>query len=223
MSGTRTGGQKPSQRMTLRHQETITITPEGREALVRWIEADLGEGWTVAARMITREGRPDVAEMRIFPTPKTADAAAADRALGSWDQDDTTVPVGGLSAVLRGVPLTVLKEREHQVAQELGLVEAILDQPLPRTPRRPGRKGHSIEEDAQFAAIYVKELAQGQKGVRARVAARMGTGYTADYVRKRIHRCRGRGLLTPTTGGRAGGALTPLALAALRRRAEGSR
>jgi hypothetical protein len=61
----------------------------------------------------------------------------------------------------------------------------------------------------------VDELATGTKGVHARTAERLGPGFTAPYVRKRISRCRERGLLTATTERQAGGALTPLALTAL--------
>ena len=196
----------------------------GMEIVHRWIEADLGEGWTAAARMITREGHPEVAELRIFPTPTAAPSGGmADRPLGTWDQDDATVPAGGITDNIRRRPsLRRIKEREHQIAHHLGLTDAVQEQPLPEIPRRPGKKGRPIEDDARIAAIYVDELVTGTKGVIARTAAKLGTGYTTSYVRKRISRCRELGLLTPTTEGRAGGTLTPLALAALRGKSRGS-
>jgi hypothetical protein len=203
-------------RITLRHREDITRVNGGKEALHRWIEADLEQGWTVAARMITQKGRPAIAELRLFPTPTAASGTPRD--LGTWNQDDATVPPRGLlHNILRAAPLGLMKEREHQIARQLGLIETVIDEPLPPIPVRPGRKGNPIEFDAYVAAIYVDELQRGSKGVHARTAARLGPTYKSTYVRKRISRCRERGLLTPTTTGKAGGELTGLAKAALRR------
>ena len=203
--------------VALRHEEVITAGSGKAEVLHRWIEADLDGGWTVAARVLTRDGWPEVAELRYFPTPAGDGGVETSRPLGTWDQDDQTVPERGLlHDVLHSVPLRLMKEREHRIARQFAITDEILDQPLPATPRRPGRKGNPPEIDAHIAAIYVDELRRGSKGVHARTAARLGTGYTSKYVSKRIDRCRERGLLTRTLPGKAGGELTDLAKAALR-------
>jgi hypothetical protein len=71
-----------------------------------------------------------------------------------------------------------------------------------------GKRRPSLHDDAQVAAVYLEERERG-KGARMRTASRLALPLNA--LDAALARCRRRGILTPTSPGRAGGNLTDLA------------
>lgn len=204
---------KPKHRVDV--QQLVEVGAEGMAVLERWVWLELEGGYVAAARTTTLDGRPVIAEIRLFP----AASREHDRFRKAWTGEITEVPSGGVTTeVIRSVRLRSMRELEHGAARALGLAETIDYVPLPEIPRRPGRAGVPLQQDARVAHAYVHELAAGSRGVISRTAERLsthGTTLTPAYVRKSIARCRSKGLLTQTRQGRGGGELTDAARAIL--------
>jgi hypothetical protein len=81
-----------------------------------------------------------------------------------------------------------------------------------QAPRRPGRRGRPDLFYAEFASEYV-EIAKTTPHATAELARRRD--YDPRYVRDLLNQARNRGLLTRPPSGRAGGTLTPKAIALL--------
>jgi len=171
--------------------------------------------WLVHYRMVSQDGRPVVAEIRV--TPPAGE-----------------LPLGGVPArVLREITLElaydalrsvaetyvegrsrdqhgpVPRTRQHDKWNEWllgGSLDAILD-----TPHRPGRQGRSDLFYARIAEAYVALCDAGNRAPIRDLAARLREKeewYSDESVRQLVNKARNRGLLTESPPGRSGGQLT---------------
>jgi hypothetical protein len=84
-----------------------------RDAANAWVEEDLGEDWVAAYRITSQNGRPVVAEVRVFPRPphweprQVPERDEVYRPPGEWEAStkgtQAAVPPGG-------IPTTVLRQ-----------------------------------------------------------------------------------------------------------------
>jgi hypothetical protein len=88
-----------------------------------WIERPLSNDWMQAVRLAVQDGRPVIAELRIFPAPKWNEQSASDKVLPAeepgcwaveWLGDRAKIPPGGLPA--RGV---VREAQTHVILENL--------------------------------------------------------------------------------------------------------
>jgi len=195
-----------------------------------WFYVQLRGGWTAVYRLTPRDGRPVVAELRVLPSPVNT-------------KRDNGEPLGGHEIPGDGLTAAILKD-EVVIGQHIyNLLPAFLRQTrrgvgaapvgvggrtlfdtlvgplsfdLERKPQRTrrGPKGWPDEDYARLAADYVRAWGSGSHSPAVDVAKVYGMKVSA--VRAALNRARKRGLLTPGTGGRAGGQLTPRAKALLR-------
>lgn len=193
-----------------------------------WLELVLPEQykeWRAASRLAVQDGQLVVAELRVFP------AEEAYPTPGVWSAEvlgvAAPVPLGGLPGrLLRRVRLgQPAKHTERflrmskskplgQFFRELDL-RAPAERSEPSRPQRP-RRGRPDLFYARLAAAYVKAVQRGeQRPIRWLATQRRTEPAT---IRDMVHEARERGLLTPATQGKSGGALTPRALAMLGRR-----
>jgi hypothetical protein len=86
------------------------------------------------------------------------------------------------------------------------------DAPDLSVPTRVGRRGRDEVYYARWAAAYVEALARSARPVDD-LASRHNL--SASQIRNLMHACRRRGMLTASPPGRAGGDLTPRAIALL--------
>ena len=188
------------------------------DQLVRelWVEVPHGD-WLAAYRFLPVDGRPVLAEVRVFP------AESVPRDPGRWSEQ--AVPEGGVPArVLRELRTSVADEVRRHVLQQLagkrgaawildsfglqrmGFTEAILD-----APHRPGRRGR---DEAFYASIAVRYAVLVATGTRtpiqdlAKELVGQGEWFSPESVRQLVTKARARGLLTEAPPGRAGGVAT---------------
>jgi hypothetical protein len=209
-----------------------------------WIEAPLAldERWLVAYRVVVRDGRALVAELRVFPNEPSEERDPGEWS-GQWLGRKAPVPAGGLSTrVLRSIrlghdvhSLTGLVDRvkkkgkayqwlldpDHGWYGYFGITEALSTKPVRRSVSGPGRPALPPEEYARVAAAYVRAIGRGSptpvQEVARELALRLST------VRSRIHAARERGLLDRGRQGYAGGQLSPVARKLLKQTKRGSR
>jgi hypothetical protein len=208
-------------------------TEQGGEA---WATFPLEEEWTCAYRIVSQEGTPALAEVRIYPSdPKRK----------PWADRATEPPLGGLTArllrrvrvghdTLRVRRLTdkmlaggrPVEERTEVIPAGPGRGSGVavsgtiedFEHDLARSlgfeasersdaARRPGRPRRPDLFYVRVAARYVEQLEAGSSTPTADVAK--GSNYSAAHVRDALHEARVRGLLTPPPSkGRPGGQLT---------------
>ena len=212
--------------------------PEGSEIEVHhlWFILPLKGGWRVAYRLFPREGRPVVAELRVYPYAGDLPGLKP----GDWAVEllgfEAEVPGDGITASLLneqvvlgqhvfeifpralrrtrdGVGSTPVRDRDGNV---ITLYDALLGgfgfDPGVKTRRR-GPKGWSDLEYATLAQEYLDRLRASRSPVKDLAEAR---GMSEVGARAAVHRARNRGLLSRQKQGRAGGELTPRAKALLR-------
>jgi hypothetical protein len=184
-----------------------------------WLEVPLGDEWLAAYRLAAgADGRPVVAELRVFPAEKKSAAP------GRWSVEQlgasAPVPAGGVTAsLLRQVrPDSDLREHFRDIVEEnvkLPVLTADLDTAGLSTksalagPRR-GPKGHGALFYARVARDYARLCDRGEANPTAKLASmKKYHGHTPANLRDYVHRARARGLLTdPPAPGKPGGALT---------------
>lgn len=189
-----------------------------------WLIVRVRDEWRIAYRLVPRDGRPLVAEVRVYPLQ----GDLPDLKPGQWAVEllghEAEIPGNGITAGLLKdelIPgkhiyellprLLQRKPRDNQVRQMLHCWLTELGYNLnarPHAPRR-GPKGWSDEEYAELAAAYVERCQADTRSPVLDVAEEFGM--TPNAFRAALWRARKRGLLTRTTAGRAGGELTPRA------------
>jgi hypothetical protein len=184
-----------------------------------WVEAPLGEAWTVAYRLVVQRGVPVVGEMRIFPHDEYPG-----RHPGEWRgvflQAATAAPEGGLTArLLRQVRVGEHMKVMGQILEKLRgeLSHLGLTMPPPRRTPRPvkiqDRKHRQDGLYARLAEAYVAAFNAGSRTPSADVARRWKL--SAAKVRDLLFKARRRRLLTAAPNGKSGGELTEKAYAIL--------
>jgi hypothetical protein len=192
-----------------------------------WLEVGL-DGWVAAYRLIPQEGRPVVAEVRVFPDEN------APRPQGRWSAerlgDRAPVPIGGVPARV----LRQLRVREHLALYD-DIVQAhqdqqsfrvsLLDHGFTQVVKEAGRRGRSDLFYAEIASAYVSLSADRApiQRLRDRLEEDEGLYFAEATVRDFVNQARRRGLLTPSPPGRPGGELTTKAQELLSRLAEDER
>lgn len=195
-----------------------------------WFCLTLRGGWTACYRVIGREGRPVVAELRVLPTPPGEVAHARE---GEGPQGHHEPPGGGLTAatlrdevvmgrhvyeilpealgsVRRGVGATRVRSGGRDTTLFDALFGSLGFNPGQK-PKR-GRRGPKARPDREFAELAARYLAACESGSRRPVAdVAEREGRSLEAVRQDLYRARKKGLLTRQTAGRAGGQLTPRA------------
>jgi hypothetical protein len=201
-----------------------------------WVEESVAPGWIVAYRVVPQDGRPELAELRIFPDVWGDNM----RPPGVWSGEYLGVGVGGVphgglsTKILRAVRLA--DPIKHAVAEMRQLREAYPDYfdpekaPLGLSDRAARERSAAIEplhslaaekqprartvadiELAKVAQLYVK-VHYSVKAVARRLRWK-----PESRVRSRLILARRRGLLTSSgKRGRRGGQLTDAALKLLR-------
>ncbi len=186
-----------------------------------WFYVELRGGWTAVYRLIPRDGRPIVAELRVLPNE--VHTTANGEPFGGHE-----IPGDGLTAavlkdeVVMGrhiyelLPAWLRKNRHSHFFTRFHALLASLGFDFEKKPRRGrrGPKGWPDEDYAQLADDYVRACKSGSRSPVADMAKARGMKDTA--LRAAVSRARKRGLLTRQTGGRAGGQLTQRAKALLR-------
>lgn len=201
------------------------------------------QNWTVAYRIIPKQGRLVIAEMRVYPSE-------IDPRHGEWSAQAESVPDGGLTTrFLRSIttssatsPRTALaKKRDsmRQAVQTLGPGAAALHvmisgrqwldiwmNLIEKGSKRPARPSHQHGDDrirwlSIVAAAYVGALDRNNPNeVVAKELKKTPSGakLTADKVRDYVRAARqvDPPLLTETMQGRGGGELTAQAQAVLK-------
>lgn len=189
-----------------------------------WIELEVESGWTAAYRIAAKDGKPLIAEVRVFPTEDQQ------RTPGQWSNDAGVVPTGGLSsgalrALHLGVPRSVFPRITRIIRRSAGRegADRILApfglRPTGRLERhRPGRAGRPDEFYLIWAVAYVQRISEGSRQPVKDLAqdppesmARFTSNRkrpSVETVRGFINEARDRGLLTRPPPGKPGGRLT---------------
>jgi len=201
-----------------------------------WLESELpaDSRWRVAYRVLLREGRVIVAEVRVFPR-ETNRVLGPGEWLAEWlGRKAADVPAGGLSTRdLRSIRLghdvhsikAIVDELKASAPQlldpsfgqfgELGLTAHFGSAAKPKKATGRGRPALDAMEYAVLAAAYADAVAAGSRHPIRDVAERCGL--TTNKVRSRIHAARARGFLDRGRQGNAGGLLQPVALKILKK------
>jgi len=205
---------------------SLVGNPDHNEA---WFSVELRGGWTAVYRLIPRDGRPIVTELRVLPSDEKVLVGAPVHTTANGEPlGGHEIPGDGLTAaVLKNeivmgrhiyelLPAWLRKNRHSHFSTFFASLLGSLGFDLERKPRRGrrGPKGWPEEEYAQLAADYVRACESGSRSPVVDVAKARGMKDSA--LRAALSRARERGLLTRQTGGRAGGQLTPRAKALLR-------
>jgi hypothetical protein len=190
-----------------------------------WLEVPLDGSWIAAYRVVPQEGRPVVAEVRVFPDEN------APRPQGRWSAerlgDQAPVPVGGVPARV----LRQLRVREHlslydEIVQRYHPSQSfrvsLLEHGFTRVMKEAGHRRRSDLFYAEIASAYVRLTADRApiRRLREELEREGGLYFAEATVRDFVNRARRRGLLTPSPPGRPGGELTPKAQVLLRQLAE---
>lgn len=212
---------------------SLVGNPDHNEA---WFSVELRGGWTAVYRLIPRDGRPIVTELRVLPSADWQETDPERVLVGAPVHTRANgEPLGGHEIPGDGLTAAVLKNevvmgrhiyellpawlRKNRLSHFSTLFAALLGSlgfDLERKPRRGrrGPKGWPDEDYARLASDYVTACKSGSRSPVADVAKYHGLKVTA--LRAALNRARKRGLLTRQTGGRAGGQLTARANAVLK-------
>lgn len=187
-----------------------------------WVETSLDDDWTAAFRLFERDGEVGVAELRVFPHEN-------DRATpGRWSAEtkrlglDAPVPGIGLTArTLRRVRFDAVRTYTRKAIGEVRSHRGEDDFVIRHfrifgagaTVQRGSGRAWTDEAYARLAANYVRLVEQGHSSPVAELAT--SENYSESRIRHALREARDRGLLSPTVRRRAGGTLTPKALALL--------
>lgn len=187
-----------------------------------WVSVGLSPTWRADYRLVAQDGRFVVGELRVLPVEKHADP-------GSWTGEligfRSRVPAGGLTAtILKAVRigahitegrhvLDAIEGQESERGTPTALAEMraagvkYFDRPsVTRAGADAGQKGLPLQLYVRAATAYAKAVSAGSR--RPVVEAARALRQTPARTRDLVHRARALGLLTTTTQGRAGGALT---------------
>lgn len=147
---------------------------------------------------------------------------------GTWHPEEQAAqPSGGITArLLRSLPIGEITSQAVALARRpfARVVEKFPDaaphyhQWHEALQQRPGRRGRDDDFYLDFVVAYVELVDKGERAPVAAMASRRQ--FAATTIRNLIHEARRRGLLTPAPRGRSGGALTPKAVAMLKKRTE---
>lgn len=195
----------------------VSFTPRQDASGQRWIDQDLGDGWVASFRLGFAGGDFTIDELHVRTTPERAALAEL--------HDETRV----LSARrMRDVRFTgatraagkLLRQQIADLARVGGdpaqVERHLAAQRLARRRARPRPSdGHSTHKPdrwyVEVAGSYADKCRRGVRNPVEEVAEEYG--YSPARIRQAITHARDQGWLTPTTRGRAGGALTDAALA----------
>ncbi|MGH2597262.1 MAG: hypothetical protein ACRDH7_15065 [Actinomycetota bacterium] len=189
-----------------------------------WIEVQVEPQWMAAYRIVVKDGRPVVAEVRLFPSEDDH------RIPGRWSNKPDAVPEGGLSGrAIRQLrlkdPIGLLPKLMQNIRRRHGQEAAAqllgrfgLDRKVPIAPRRPGRAGRPDLFYARWAAAYVALVEAGSRQPVKDLAedppipiegyVSKGQHASVESVRGIINEARKRRLLTRPPPGKPGGRLT---------------
>jgi hypothetical protein len=187
-----------------------------RELDVReaWLECSLDFDWVCAYRLITQDGVPVVAELRIFPNESGRQQQGEWSA--RWLGHRAVAPMGGITSRLL---------REVKVGKHLRSADMAFDNFKREAPalaramfpasraRRRGLKGLPDAFYASVARDYVAACTAGSRSPAADVARRRN--FSKERIRRILYIARDRGLLDRTLPRRSGGSLTDRAQSAL--------
>jgi hypothetical protein len=191
-----------------------------------WSEVRLSNGWIAAYRLASEQGRPVIAEVRVFPDvwPK------GDRPAGTWAGEYVGpnvkgIPPGGVAATtLRQVTLAKpFRDALRSLARLREAFPAYFEpgtplEPLAREPRAANSRRRPRIDDVALARI-AREFVNSNYDVRAVAKA---SGVSVSTARGRIELARRRGLLARTgKQGQTGSALTDSAEQLLRQVSRG--
>lgn len=196
-----------------------------------WLLVDTPAGWRAAYRVVAREGRPVVAELRLFPLD---DAPGLEAAQWSTELcgDRAVVPGDGLTSrvlketavpgrhVFELLPQAVKEALASGVQFDQVNVSALLgalgfNDATKAEPRR-GRPP-ALLRYARLCADYVAACKAGSRSP-VEAVARLHR-IKLETARQMLHRSRAKyGLLTRQTAGLPGGELTPRCRALLRKK-----
>jgi hypothetical protein len=191
--------------------EQAAIAPDGSHVE---LASPLTAGWKVYAYFVLRPEGYVIGELRVLPEEQPL-GELSQAPLGYWSRLAESVPVGGLTgALLRDVSVTDLSGRVNAVLrdgakhyQDAPWAPPMFRRP-PRTAKRPGRAGHPRSFYAVWAQDYVRCLSEPAPIVALAKRRRV----SQERARSVVHECRSKGYLTEGRRGKAGGALTPLAV-----------
>lgn len=179
------------------------VDADGASVVAGWVLQDLGGGWRARYEIAFMDGESIVRCMTIEPSGQGAVSSVPDKLRMRLSPSRALMFARDPESWHGRAAISQDGERISVRGWGIGGLERMRP-----TPRR-GRKGRSLREDAELAAIYAevhKEV--GQRGVIAETARRYG--YSEKWTAKRIVVARHRGLLTKTSARRAGGELTEL-------------
>lgn len=190
-----------------------------------WLEVPLDDAWTAAYRLTVVHGKPEVSELRVFPTEPGFVGRPPGEWSGIWRGVGAPVPRRGLTTKLLSqvrvhlhlgeLPAILEYFRERGTTQEqLGRFGLNLPT-LPAIGSRRGRKPLSDAFLAGVARDYAAALFSKSKRPLRDVADLHETDIAV--VRGWVHKARERRLLIGGAWGKAAGALSPAALILLRR------
>jgi hypothetical protein len=212
------------------------LTPDERQSLEEWIE-DFNRrpeqfvrialpdaagnirvemevldalGWFASCLLVKRGDDLIAADFRVFPGTLERRHIAA-TPVGEWDPADPVPGVGATARVLRKVSLAQLVERGANAIYTATRSGRLEPGPLAvaKPTLRTGRGGTPDLEYLPYAQRYdaKKALPIPSSKPLVEIADDLGNGFKRETVRDLIHKCRSRGLLTPS------GRLTDYALA----------
>jgi hypothetical protein len=216
------GGVSPEDLVPLNDALASTVAAYTRANA--WFEEKIGDGWVAAYRMAADdEGRPIVAEVRVFPDEWAAgpDARPPGVWAGEYVGPSAKVPPRGLSTtVLRKVSVATPFRNARAGLDRLRVAFPGLfkDSPLAAlAEKKPGPPRIDDLSLARLADAYVK-AGYSRKAVATQLRVKEST------IRGRLRLARARDLLTQPRGvGRREGFLTPRAEQILARAARPKR
>ena len=221
----------------------------GRVARDCWLEVPLTDGWVAAHRLVPQNGRPVLAELRIFHRDEqrapSVDGVVDDAyhyEAGEWAAETegfgAPVPDGGLTArMVKAVKAGAFLDdaTEHMREMERAWGKEVVHEEGGVLSRHGFTAGSSQSKErrgrppshrdiwyAILARDYCRIINAGnhKRPVKELAAAR---GYKAQSMSRLLNQAREKGMLTPTPPGRAGGQLTSLAVMLLKEAGEESR
>ena len=215
------------QRGGLTHINMSTV----RKKTAGMAETDLADGWTLVEIFELQDGKPVVAELKIFPRPPKAKAGTTRKARNyghrSPEGNGDVTPDGGITAsLLREVRLGMkhaapILEDYREWLTNNKYVD--LSEDVERFDKQIGRPSHAKtgerrrEADQYYAKISVQYERLCAEGSRSPVKSMAEEhGVKLGRMRSHIHRARRNGFLTDAVQGKKGGAATEKALTILK-------
>ncbi len=191
-----------------------------------WFEQAMPGGWVAASRLVPRDGRPIVAELRVFPRQESSTCQP-----GEWAAESqgftAPVPTGGLTArMLKTIRLGTYLDDATRIIRGMerkwGRKAVHGDMRLltrhgfiPASRQATSRSGRPPSHDdvfyAKLAQDYVRIIDQGNARSPVKQLARKRS-FSPEHTSQLLHRARERGMLSAIPNvGVAGGRLTALA------------